>query len=84
MVCPLVSQLMIQLDSELTSTVQFLQFNRLFVGLLEIYVWYYDTCLLLHGIHSHGLTSIGLVVSALDLKPGDPGSNLGVAHETNT
>jgi hypothetical protein len=26
---------------------------------------------------------IGLVVSALDLKPGDPGSSLGVAHETN-
>jgi hypothetical protein len=45
---------------------------------------YYDTCLLLHGIHSHGLASIGLVVSALDLKPGDPGSSLGVAHETNT
>jgi hypothetical protein len=27
--------------------------------------------------------SIRLVVSALDLEPGDPGSSLGVAHETN-
>jgi hypothetical protein len=26
---------------------------------------------------------IGLVVSAPDLKLGDPGSSLGVAHETN-
>jgi hypothetical protein len=26
---------------------------------------------------------VGLVVSALDLNSGDPGSSLGVAHETN-
>jgi hypothetical protein len=26
---------------------------------------------------------VGLVVSMLDLNSGDPGSNLGVAHETN-
>jgi hypothetical protein len=26
---------------------------------------------------------VGLVVSTLDLNSGDPGSNLGVAHETN-
>jgi hypothetical protein len=54
------------------------------VVIIDTYIILRKAVTLMLGSHfdlRHG--RFGVMVSALDLNSGDPGSNLGVAHETN-